>query len=120
MRGSTPTPARQVWVSWLSLALASIAFGKATVVTLRELVQQSTVIAYGHIKAGPADSGSRVSFQVVSMLKGAASADGTILLCNARPNTEWPDLSKLVGENILLLKQDGACFNLSHSYRSII
>jgi hypothetical protein len=114
------TFARRVWVSSLCVGLASIAFGKATIVTLPELIQQSSVIAYGHIKAGPAESGS-VSFQAVSMLKGTAPvADSTILLCNARPNTEWPDLSKLVGENVLFLKRDGACFNLSHSYRSVI
>jgi hypothetical protein len=114
------TSARRVWVSWLCIGLASIAFGKATVVTLPELVQQSSVIAYGHIKAGTAGPGSLVSFQAVSMLKGAAPADGTIPLCNARPNTEWPDLSKLVGDNVLFLKRDGACFDLSHSYRSVI
>lgn len=112
--------ARGVW-AWLCFGLASIAFGKATVVTLPDLVQQSSVIAYGHIKAGPSESGSRVSFQALSMFKGADSAvDGTILLCNARPNTEWPDVSKLTGENVLFLKRDGACFNLSHSYRSVV
>jgi hypothetical protein len=115
------TSARRVWVSWLCLGLASVAFGKATVVTLPELVQQSSVIAYGHIKAGTAGPGSLVSFQAVSMLKGAApAADSTIPLCNARPNTEWPDLSKLIGDNVLFLKRDGACFSLSHSYRSVI
>lgn len=102
----------------LFLLLASIAFAKATVVTLPELIHQSRVIAYGRIDA---NVGVPVPFHASAIIKGADVAQGSvILLCNSRPNPEWPDLSKSVGEQVLFLNRHGDCFNLSHNYRSLI
>jgi hypothetical protein len=102
----------------LSLLLASITFAKATVVTLPELIHQSRVIAYGRIDP---NAGVPVPFHVSTIAKGADVVQGSgIFLCNSRPNPEWPDLSKSVGEQVLFLVKHGECFDLSHNYRSLI
>jgi hypothetical protein len=102
----------------LYLLLASIAFAKATVVTLPELIHQSRVIAYGRIDA---NADVPVPFHASAIIKGADVVQGgVILLCNSRPNPEWPDLSKSVGEQVLFLNRHGKCFDLSHNYRSLI
>jgi hypothetical protein len=104
---------------------APFVYAKATIVTLPELIRQSQLIVYGHVDAAaktrslaPASS---VRFEASRILKGESSVDGSVvLLCDSRPNSEWPDLSKLAGNNILFLTRDGECFRLSHSYRSLV
>jgi len=108
-----------------AVLLPALALPKATVVTLPELVKESEVIVYGHIDTSTSHSKVRSSgplkFLVAGVLKGASSVrSGAVLLCNSRPNIEWPDLSKLTGEAVLFLLPSKGCLDLSHNYRSVI
>jgi len=116
---------------WLVLAafvlFAGVVHAMATLITLPELIQKSQVIVYGHLDEGTERSSSARStwlrFKVVQVLKGTSSVrDGTVVLCNSRPpQGEWADLSKLPGDSILFLTStDGTCFDVSHSYRSVV
>jgi hypothetical protein len=88
------------------------------------LTEEAQVIVYGHIdvnESPPNPSAGRLRFTTVRVLKGPTSVrDETVVLCNSRPNTEWPDLSKLAGDAVLFLVRSGDCFNLSHNYRSVV
>ena len=102
-----------------------IAHAKATTVTLAELTKESQLIVYGKTSTGtespPVLSTVRLQFNAVQVLKGQSLIQGgVVLLCNGQPNTEWPDLSKLTQEAVLFLIPHGDCFNLSHSYRSVV
>ena len=101
----------------------AVTLAMATLVTLPELTKESQLIVYGHIDTTASPSSGGLRFQVTGVLKGASSnPEGTVLLCNSRPNTEWPDLSKLTGDAVLFLLQSRSkeCFNLSHNYRSVV
>jgi hypothetical protein len=107
-----------------ALLASSHADSKATVVTLLELIEESQLIIYGHLdiaNSPPVFSPTRLRFTAVQLLKGRTSArEDIVLLCNRRPNAEWPDLSKLAGDAVLFLVQSGDCYNLSHNYRSVV
>jgi hypothetical protein len=108
-----------------SLLASMLAYAKATIVTLPELIDESQVVVYGHMdvaqKSSSIPSTARLQFKAVQVLKGGPSVrDEVVPLCNRRPNTEWPDLSKLTGDAVLFLLQSGDCFNLSHNYRSVV
>ena len=118
-----------LWIGILcSIAEPMGVFAKATLVTLPDLTKESQVIVFGRVEDENTDSESSASsdwlrFAVGDVLKGAFLVhDGAVPLCNTRPSTEWPDLSKLTGQSVLFLlhspKKD--CFNLSHNYRSVI
>jgi hypothetical protein len=102
--------------------MPTVTDAKATIVTLPELAKESQVIVYGHIDVAKDPSlATGLQFRATQVLKGESSVhEGVIPLCNARPNTEWPDLSKLTGDAVLFLSPRGECFNLSHNYRSVI
>jgi hypothetical protein len=112
----------------LAIATPMVLFAKATLVTLRELTQESQLVVDGHVEGSSIGSASSESsnwlrFGVTDALKGASLVrEGAVSLCNSRPNTEWPDLSKLTGRAVLFLlhSQKKDCFNLSHNYRSLI
>jgi hypothetical protein len=92
---------------------------------LGELTKESQVIVYGRMdvpkESSSARSSARLQFKAVRVLKGESLIrDRVVPLCNERPNTEWPDLSKLVGDAVLFLMQSGDCFDLSHNYRSVV
>jgi hypothetical protein len=113
-----------VWLIFWCLLNSATAHAKATVATLSELTKESSVIVLGHV-AGPkepAETADRsVSFAVSLVLKGGPHVRGdALVLCNSRPNEEWPDMSTLTGEAILFVYPKGACFNLSHNYRSVV
>jgi hypothetical protein len=94
-----------------------IAHAKATTVTLAELTKESRLIVYGKTSTGTV----QLQFNAVQVVKGQSLIQGgAVLLCNGQPNTEWPDLSKLTQEAVLFLIPHGDCFNLSHSYRSVV
>jgi len=125
--------ASRLWsiLGWAVVAacvlLAGVVHAMATLVTLPELIQKSQVIVYGHLDESTKRSSSAAStwlqFKTLQVLKGSSSVrDGTIALCNSRPpQGEWADLSKLSGDSILFLtSKDGACFDVSHSYRSVV
>jgi hypothetical protein len=107
------------------MMVSSICLAKATVVTLSELIRQSDLIVYGAVdhseQQAPAANAS-VIFKSMSLLKGILQAheDVAVPLCNRRPNSEWPDVSKISGNAILFLSKEGGCFNLSHNYRSVV
>lgn len=95
---------------------------RATAVTLAQLVSESPTILYGHADASAAKS-QQVPFEVSLVLKGPASlGKGRVILCNSPPPMrEYPDLSKLTGNQILFLSEKkGECFDLSHTYRSVV
>ena len=104
-----------------------VVFAKVTAVTLAELVQKSTAIVYGHISdAGdpaPAATGW-VPFEASQVIKGSASLhEHAVRLCSSPPPTkDYPDISKWKGREVLLfLSPRGAdCFELSHSYISVV
>jgi hypothetical protein len=107
--------------------LSGVVHAMATLVTLPELIQKSQVIVYGHLDQSIERSSSPVApwlrFKTLQVLKGTSSVkDGIVVLCNSRPpQGEWADLSKLSGDSILFLtSKDGACFDVSHSYRSVV
>jgi hypothetical protein len=114
-------------VAILLLAPAPVVFAKVTAVTLAELVQESTAIVYGHITdagdpaRGPTDW---VPFEASRVIKGPASLHAqTVRLCRSPPPMkDYPDISKWKGyEVFLFLSPRGAdCFELSHSYVSIV
>ena len=115
------------WAVLACVLFAGAVHAMATLVTLPELTQKSQVIVYGHLDENTQRSSSTSSawlqFRVVEVLKGSSSVrDGTVALCNSRPSQgEWADLSKLSGDGILFLtSKDGACFDVSHSYRSVV
>jgi hypothetical protein len=97
-------------------------FAKATLVTLPALTRESQLIVYGHLSIG-SESSNWLQLGVSDVLKGASLVrESTVPLCNSRPNTEWPDLSKLTGPAVffLLHSRKQNCFILSHNYRSLI
>ena len=121
-------PSIQGWaVAAACVLLAGLAHAMATLVTLPELIQKSQVIVYGHLderteRSSPGAS-TWLQFRPLQVLKGSSSVrNGTIALCNSRPpQGEWADLSKLSGDTILFLTStDGACLDVSHSYRSVV
>jgi hypothetical protein len=97
---------------------------KATIVTLPELVVESQLVIYGRLASTDSSAASAapvVQFKATRILKGASLIhESTIPLCNWRPNSEWPDVSKIAGESILFVSRKGDCFALSHSYRAIV
>lgn len=114
------------WTVFLgALVSSALAVASMTIVTLSELIKESEIIVYGQVQPGIAGiSGSspgRNSFKVISALKGNAFRKGDeILLCNERLSSEWPDLAKLVGPQVLFISRKGNCFELSHGYKSIV
>ena len=117
--------AREWALPCLAILASTACFAKATVVTLSELTKQSTVIVYGTIAQGSPSSESQtsvwVAFTPTLTIKGTdAIRGGKIELCNTRPNTEWPDLSKMQDNVVLFLSKKDGCFNLSHNYRSVV
>lgn len=103
----------------------AFAYAKATIVTLSELTKQSDVIVYGYIlpvtDSASVSTAAPLSFTVLQVLKGASDVrDNVVALCNSRPTSEWPDLSKLKGDAVLFLARKGGCLELSHSYRSMV
>jgi hypothetical protein len=121
-------PSIQGWLVFVAcLLLAGVVHAMATLVTLPQLIQKSQVIVYGHLDESAERSSSPVAtwlrFKALQVLKGTSSVqDGIVVLCNSRPpQGEWADLSKLSGDSILFLtSKDGACFDVSHSYRSVV
>ncbi|HZF17086.1 MAG TPA: hypothetical protein VE046_14190 [Steroidobacteraceae bacterium] len=106
-----------------TLLFATLGHAKATIVTLSELVTQSQVIVYGRVVGSPAalSPQSKVRFEVSTVFKGDSLVhDGAVLLCNSRPNSEWPDVSKVAGNSVLFLAQKEGCLELSHSYRALL
>lgn len=111
----------------ICLCASDIAIARATIVSLPSLVAESELIVYGTVarthKEHSSESDEWVRFKVVGALKGDNLVQsGTVMLCNFRPNTEYPDLSKLNGDAVLFLMKSPSknCFNLSHNYRSVI
>src|SRR5258708_6536774 len=112
------------WFMLCCLLISSASHAKATVITLPALTKESSGIVLGHV-IGPKENAvatdGAVSFEASLVLKGGPNIQlGTIALCNSRPNEEWPDVSTLTGEVILFVLPHGACFNLSHNYRSVV
>src|SRR4051812_44134233 len=86
------------WSVLLCAFLAStLAYAKATIVTLPELIEESQVVVYGRMdvaqESSSMPSAARLQFKAVQVLKGGPSVrDEIVPLCNRRRNTEWPDL----------------------------
>ena len=110
---SVPTTSLCWGVILCALLMPTVTDAKATIVTLPELTKESQVIVYGHIDvANDPSLVTGLQFRATQVLKGESSVhEGVIPLCNARPNTEWPDLSKLTGDAVLFLSPRGECFN---------
>ena len=119
--------ARFILIGTLFLACGSVSFGRVSVKTLPELVKMSPVIAYGRI-ASPVTTSTAgrdwVQFESLEILKGSSSLSGKeISLCRSPPPmTDYPDISKWAGYEVILFlsrRQEG-CFELSHSYVAVV
>jgi hypothetical protein len=76
---------------------------------------------YGQVQPPSESPSATLLFESILTLKGdSLVGGGAIILCNSRPNQEWPDLSKVTGHLVLFLSKKGNCFDASHSYRSVI
>jgi hypothetical protein len=100
---------------------------KIAPVTLSDLVEKSQAIVYGHAVAAGDSSQSKdttlVTFEVSKVLKGAASLTSRqMILCNSPPPmVDYPDLSKLGGDNVIfLVERPSGCFGLTRGYKSIV
>jgi hypothetical protein len=125
MTNSKPRATSISVIAVLMLMLATDLLAKTTAATLPELVQESSVIVYGHIDTvgSPPPRASWVSFKVSEVIKGNPSLTAeAIFLCNSPPPMrEYPDLSKLTGNLVLFLSsQKGGCFDFSHTVKSVV
>jgi hypothetical protein len=107
----------------LAIVLSSVATAQMVRTTLPELVSRSDVIFLGHVheSGGGSDSSSSaeiVSFDVLESFKGMQKGLRTIDLCNFHPDSEWPDLLRLKGDQIIFASRSGSCLKLSVGYRS--
>jgi hypothetical protein len=91
--------------------------------TLAQLVKKSQVIVLGHVHEGSDQStntaSNLVSFDVAEVLKGPSDMQPRTLVCNYHPDSEWPDISRLRGDNIIFASPIGECLRLSVGYRSV-
>jgi hypothetical protein len=111
----------------LLLVCSSNVFAKASFITLSALVKKSPIIIYGKVVEARDSSNEMnpnwVSFEASEVVKGPESLSGqTIYLCNSPPPMrDYPDLSKMIGSAVVFLaKKPSGCFDLTHTYISVI
>jgi hypothetical protein len=93
--------------------------------TLLELVKQSPIIFLGHIHEradgpAPASSDDVIDFDVTQAFRGLKGTLSTVAMCNHHPNSEWPNLTTLKGDQIIFAEQKGNCLELTMGYRSAV
>lgn len=127
MKSSEANTVRVILIGALLLMCGSASFGRVSAKTLPDLVRISPVIVYGRIQSSAAASlndRDRVSFETVQIVKGPASLiEKAISLCRLpQPMTDYPDISKWAGYELILFLSPRAegCFQLSHSYVAVI
>ncbi len=82
--------------------LGSLATAQMIKATLSKLVESSRVIVLGHIheETHQRPSEGVVYFDVEETIKGEVR--NPLSLCNYHPDSEWPDLSRLKGDYVIL------------------
>jgi hypothetical protein len=119
-----PTLSALGWVLIYGLIFPVAAVASLKIITLKELVQKSDVIASGRLHAAPSTERHQLivaSLHPTSVLKGQEIAGRRdIPLCNREVDSEHPDLAKMPGDYVIFVAKEGECFYLVWGYDSII
>ena len=107
-------------ISFVLIAWSGAALAKLTNISLAELVEGSTVIAYGR-SVTDGKSSPLVVFQTETLLKGPReAAQKTLRICNDPADVESYDLSKVSEPYVVFATGGKDCYTPIHGLRSVV